>query len=537
MHAELILYRGNFITLDEKQPNASALTVTQEKISGIGDYEDVKDSVGPDTVQIDLQGKTVVPGFIDAHIHLITLGLATQVMDLRGIVCKSDLLVTIEKKVKDTPARHWVRGFGFNKEKLDALPTRFEIDPISQRNPVYLEDINSNLCVVNSLALERVVRRSTTDVRRNLLRTETGIVQMDRYDIRYDFAGVPNIDPVGEDIEETELERAIEAACQSALRVGITSIHDLQLPPKAIRVYRRLAGEGKIPLRVYLGCDRNQNISLQDYLDEGLGTEPYPNKLKIGLVKLFADGRIPETEFEKRVLEAHQRGFQLAIHASDLRQYQSDRREVELTIEAIGEALRTFPRKDHRHRIEHATYLNENLIEKMKSLKIIVSTQPELMAKYDENLPDDALIFPIRSMIVNEIIIAGGSDAPTYWGSRRAAIPRNLPNPLAGIAFEVSRELPNGLPVQTNQRISILRALRIHTINGAYTSFDEQQKGTLEIGKLADMAVLSEDILEADPEEIGSIRVEMTIIGGKIVYAKGRERTKSESLYPDTRKR
>lgn len=517
MNADLILYNGNFITLDEKNPCASAMVVIDGKISKIGNYEDVKDLIGGGTDKLNLEGKTVVPGFIDAHIHLISLGLAMQVMDLQEITSKTVFLDKIKEKVEDTPPKHWVRGFGFDEAELDELPTRLELDPISPRNPVYLEDINSKICIVNSLALKKVYNKKDLEdvkIERNRYTGKiTGVIRVKDKNFLYEVARIPTLDPVDKTLEESELEIAIEKACQKVIEVGITSIHDIQMPPNGLRAYKKAVCDDKIPLRLYLGCDRNKNIEIQDYIDEGLGTEPIPNRVRIGLVKLFADGRMPIPEFNRRAREAHEAGYQLTIHSSDSRQ-------VENSIEAIEEALKLNPRKNHRHKIEHAHTLTKELIERIAHSRAIISTQPELISKFDRRFPEDVMVVPIRSMLGKGIRVAGGSDSPILSARRRAAFPRSFPNPLIGVGFEVSRKTEKGLLVQEDERISILEALKIHSFNGAYASFEEDIKGTLEVGKLADLVVLSENPFEVDPERIKDIEVEKTIIGGKVVYTK-----------------
>ena len=214
MNADLILYNGNFITLDEKNPCASAMVVIDGKISKIGNYEDVKDLIGGGTDKLNLEGKTVVPGFIDAHIHLISLGLAMQVMDLQEITSKTVFLDKIKEKVEDTPPKHWVRGFGFDEAELDELPTRLELDPISPRNPVYLEDINSKICIVNSLALKKVYNKKDLEdvkIERNRYTGKiTGVIRVKDKNFLYEVARIPTLDPVDKTLEESELEIAIE---------------------------------------------------------------------------------------------------------------------------------------------------------------------------------------------------------------------------------------------------------------------------------------------------------------------------------------
>ena len=512
-----MLYNGNIITLNENETIASALAVNNDKISKIGDYEEIRNLLGKNTKKVDLENKTVIPGFIDSHIHLISLGLAMQVIDLREINSKTTLLFKIKEKVKETPPKHWIKGYGFNETKINELPNRYELDKISPKNPIYLEDIDSKTCIINSIAIKTIkINHNMNGVKVEINKRTgelTGLIKVEDQKLLYEVVRIPTIDPVDETLEESELERAIEIASEKAIRVGITSIHDLQLPPKGIRAFKKAVCNDKTPLRVYIGCDRNKDIELQNYIDEGLGTEPYSNRVKIGIVKLFADGRMPITEFKRRVIEAHRLGYQLAIHSSDNEQ-------VKNSLEALEDAAKMIPFKDNRHRIEHAYTINKNMIERIKNLDLFTSSQPETIFKIERKFPENVLIVPLGSLIKKGVTVVGGSDSPTLNASRRAIFPRTFPNPLVGLSFEVFRKTEKGITLEGKESISFLEALKMHTINGAHASFEEKIKGTLEEGKLADLVVLSENPFEIDSDRIKDIKVEMTIIGGKIVYNK-----------------
>lgn len=517
MYADLILHNGNFISLNEKKPYFSALAVKKGKIIKIGQYDEIKSLQGKNTKEIDLLGKTAIPGFIDTHIHLISLGLDMQVIDLHGINTKSVLISKLKRKIRDTPKNNWIKGFGFDETKLDDIPNINELDSISPKNPIYLEDLNSMMCIVNSLALNKVYLQKdiqgVTIERNGDLRDLTGVIRVDNQKLLYEVARIPTLDPVDDGLEESELEYAIELASKRVVEAGITSIHDPQLPPNALRAFKNVVSNGRTSLRMYLGCDKNRNIELKDYIREGIGTNPYPYRLKMGMVKLFADGRIPFPELKKRVKEAHKSDLQLAIHATNSE-------EVDHALEAIEEALADAPKKDHRHRLEHADAINKDVLERARKLDVIVSAQPELVFKLEPKYPQNVLCVALNSMISKGITVTGGSDSPTVEITRRAMPPKTFPNPLLGMAFVVSRKTKNGIIIDTDESVSVLESLRIHTINGAYASFEEDIKGTLEEGKLADLAILSENPLEIEPERIQNIEVEMTIIGGEIVFKK-----------------
>ena len=498
MHAELLLHNGKIITLNKEQPFVSSLAVKEGRIFKVGDYDEVKPLMGQNTKVIDLAGKTVIPGFIDSHIHLISLGLDMQVIDLSVVKSKSEILAKLEE-AKGTPQGNWIKAYGFEENELDELPNREELDLLFPNNPVYMEEKHSKMCICNSLALENV--------------DETGEIRVEEEEMLYKVVDIPTLDPVDDYLRESELELAIEIASRKIVQAGITSIQDPQLPPNALRAFKNAVRDGRTPLRLYLGCDKNKEIGLDKYIQEGIGTEPYPTRLKIGMVKLFADDRIPAPEFKKRVKEAHVAGFQLSIHATNIQ-------EMRTALDAIEEAVEETPRENHRHRIEHADNIDEDLLERARKLELVVAAQPEIVYKLDPKYPENVMKVAYKSLINAGINVSGGSDSPTVPIRRRARPPLAYPTPLIGMSFAVSRKTKNGVKIDEDEGVSVMEALKIYTKNGAYTSFEEDDKGTLEEGKLADMTVLSGDPLSVKPKKIGRIEVEMTIIGGEVVYTR-----------------
>jgi predicted amidohydrolase YtcJ len=517
LYVDLVLHNGTFITLNEKEPFASSIAVKDGKIFRIGEFDVIKPYQGKNTKVLDLHGRTAIPGFIDSHIHIISLGLDMQVMDLGGVSSKSAILSKLERVTKGTPPRNWIKGYGFDEALMDELPNIRELNSISPENPVYLESLDSLMCIVNSLALDKVYmehdiegvtiekNRDTGDI--------TGVIRVDDEKLLHQVARVPTLDPVDADLPESELELAIEIASKKVLEAGITSIHDPQLPPNALRAFKNAVRDGRTPLRLYLGCDRNREIELGRYIGEGVGTKPYPIKLKMGMVKLFADDRISIQELKERAKEANQLGLQLSIHATNIH-------EMRNALEAIEEALEDTPRNDHRHRIEHADNIDEDILERAVKMNLIVAVQPEIVYKLEPKYPQDVMRVAYHTMMAAGINVSGGSDSPTVPIKRRARPPLAFPTPILGMAFAVTRTTKNGLTVDKDESVSVLDSLRIHTINGAYASFEEDVKGSLEEGKLADLAILSDNPLRVDHGKIKEIEVEMTIIGGEIVFTK-----------------
>ena len=511
MIADVVFFNGNIITLSEEHQVTSALAVKDSIILAVGPFEDMKIHLGRNTKSIDLKGKTVVPGFIDSHIHLISLGLDMQVLDLTEVTSKLGLLEKLAK-AQNTPKGNWIKGYGFEEELVDELPMKWELDSLYPDNPVYLESKNYKLCISNSLALKKLTKTQLEGVIVEKTPNDelTGIIRVKDETLLYNTIDVPTLDPVDNYLRESELELAIEIASKKVVKAGITSIHDPQLPPNALRAFKKAVREGKTPLRMYLGCDRNKEIELEDYFTEGLGSEPYRRNLKMGMVKLFADDRMSKKEFKKRVREAHRAGLQLSIHATNIQ-------EMENAFDALEKALEEAPTDNHRHRIEHADNLNEKLLGRAAKLGLIIAAQPEIVYKLEPRYPEGVMKVAYSSMIRAGINVSGGSDSPTVPIKRRARPPLAYPTPLIGIGFAVSRKTRQGMLIDKEENISVLEALKVYTINGAYASFEESLKGTLEVGKLADLAVLSDNPFKVNTEDIGKIKVEMTIIGGEIV--------------------
>jgi len=309
-------------------------------------------------------------------------------------------------------------------------------------------------------------------------------------------------------------------ACEKAVEAGITCVHWLVGSGEEIRAIQRLYLDGRLPLRVYLGISAEL---LEELVNLGLSTGFGNDVVKIGFVKIFADGSLgartaalkdpysdnPNTKglmlhtqkkLNKLVLNAHRAGLQLGVHAIG-------DHAIEAVLNAFEEALKRHPIKDHRHRIEHCSVLNPRLIKRMKRLNLIASVQPHFVVSdfwVATWLGRDRArwIYPFKTLMQEGLTVASGSDCPVEPIS-----------PLLGIWAAVSRKS------FTEERITVEEAIRTYTLNAAYASFDEDKRGTIEVEKLADLTILSNDLFDVPLNEIKGILVEMTIVDGKIVYA------------------
>ncbi|MEY9867329.1 putative amidohydrolase YtcJ [Peribacillus sp. B2I2] len=533
MFADLVLVNGQVITSNMEYDVNEAVAVTDNQIVMVGTNEEVKQLIGSQTEVVDLAGRSLVPGFIDSHLHITLYGT-----NKLGVSCKEptieslhDVLKEIEKKVNETPIGKWVRAWGFNQTKIseNRYPSRKELDLISSNHPIILRRACGHISVVNSKALELAgIDEHTTD-------PEGGIVVRDEEGVPtgvlIENAQMPFYELA--DFTHEELLQGLMMASNDFTASGITSIHDAGVSsPENFRVMQEAVRNGNIQVRVYaIVSTINKSEEFVDkMIKAGISTGLGDEKFKIGPAKVFTDGsssgptaamREPYTDDSEnsgilyfsqeelnRILgEAHEKGFQITAHA------QGDR-AIEMMLNCIDEALKKHPRKNHRHRIEHAGITMPDLVERMRQLEVIPIPNPAFFLEYGDGYMKSYgervnHMYPVRDFIDKGIIAAGGSDSPVTSF-----------NPLLGIHGAVNRKSSTGQIVGGNQRIGVLEAIKLFTWNGAYASFEENIKGSIEIGKLADLVVLNGAILDVPTDQIKDMQVDYTIIGGKVVFQK-----------------
>jgi len=516
MKAEAVFINGVIYTPSGR---AEALAVYSGRILKVGSKEEVSSLIGPKTNVIDLKGRFVLPGLIDAHVHLSGYGLALNQLDLRGFRSIEELKKAVREKVLSIKKGEWVLGRGWDQELFEEkrYPTRWDLDEVAPNNPVFLKRVCGHICVVNSIALKIAsITKGTKDppggkIDRDKEGEPNGILREEAIDLVYKKIPPPSLD---------QLKESMERAIKEAVKRGLTTIHFICSDrfPDEIRALQLLKREGKLLLRVYL-------IPPYEFLEKleetGIFTGFGDSMLRIGAIKILEDGSLggrtaaleepyadmPEKkgmliyspeELKEMVLKIHKAGFQAAIHAIG-------DRAIKVTLNAIENAVKYEPR-DHRHRIEHASVVSPEIIERMKKLNVVAVCQPHFIftdfwAK-DRVGPERARwVYALKSLKEN-IVVAGSSDCPV-----------EPIDPLKGIWAAVTRPF---LP--KNEKLTVEEAIEIYTRGGAYASFEEDEKGTIEEGKLADLVVLSEDPTKIDSEKIKEIAVDMVVVDGKIVY-------------------
>jgi len=529
MYPDLVLTNANVITLDHSKPHCEAVAIKYGVIAQVGSMEAVEKGIGVGTLVLDLDGKTVLPGFIDTHVHLDDFGLTLRTINLEDATSVEEVKGLLSERVCRTPQGEWVLGRGWNENKLRErrLLTRWDIDEVSRDNPVYFHHFSCHATLLNSRGLE------ASGIDRHTKPPAGGWIDVDKSGEPTGFlrSNARFMVPVGLNgvrprPDLATLREAILIGVNEAVKYGLTAIHVPSADHDEIKVTQELATEGKLPLRVTL----LPKVELLDHVlklgvNSGLGDE----RLRIGAIKIFSDGsliaktaavkehfeREPENSgilndqkvFSGQIMEANRAGMQIAVHAVG-------DRAIEAVLDAYEAALKDTPRTDHRHRIEHGSIMSRDLRERAKRLSVVVSTQPELVTRNGDGFQTSlgsrrmAYTYPIKSLLDEGIVVSGSSDCPLTY-----------PDPLKGIWSATTRASENtGKAITAGERVTVDQAIHMYTVNAAYVGFDEKRKGTIEEGKLADFTVLSGDPYVVGAERIRDIKVEMTIVGGVRVY-------------------
>jgi len=531
--ADLALINGKIITVDPQDSIAEAVAAKFGRIIAVSSDEDIQNLIGTETKVIDLHGKTVLPGFIDSHCHMIATGgrHVMGVLDLSqeaGVGSIADIQARIKEKARTTPEGEWIIGGLEDDSKLaeGRHPTRWELDEAAPNHPVMISTVGGHFYITNSKALEMAgITKETPDPVGGVFDrdSETGELTGGLHE-RARMMVIPDSYFGGEPTREEAAEGAKWILGENAA-AGLTCVYDM-VDSAQIRAVTDLKNLGELPIRVRMDArielfpDLNRSGVIQ-----GLGGE----WARLCGLKAFFDGAISartaavsepylnrpdfygvmattREEMRKTILEAYGAGYRISAHANG-------DRAIEMYLDIIEEAQEKYPRDDPRNRDIHCTVVNPELIRRIKELDIL----PTIFGAYpyyhgDKILPAFGAkrlewMFAARSFLDAGVKVAAHSD--------HSASP--FP-PLMGIHALVNRRTARGVPVGESQKISVMEAIRLYTINAAYHSFDEEVMGSIEVGKYADFVVLGEDILTIPPERIIDIPVVMTIVGGKIVY-------------------
>ena len=519
-----------------------AVAIANGRILAVGRDEEIRAYKGPNTEVIDLLGRLVVPGLADSHAHFIDGGFELLSVDLKDARSEEEFVRRIAEKARTLPAGRWMQGGDWDEEAWPSakLPNRWMIDPVTPRTPVFISRYDGHTGLANTLALKLAgITKDTPDpaggviVRDPQSGEPTGILKDEAQELMAKVIPRPS---------ESEMEEALRAALKEAARVGLTTVHDITVDTDSwngsftgeIQLLRRAELEGWLSCRIYAITPIAQWQKLAEAgISHGMGSD----FLKLGAVKAFADGSLgsrtgwmfkpyeddpgnsglpmpllaPPSRMEAMGLGADKAGIQLCTHAI------GDR--------AVSTMLHIYERigGDHpaaqRFRVEHAQHVRPEDFARFGKLGIVASMQP--YHAIDDGRWAEKRIgherarssYAWRSMLEAGAKLAFGSDWPV------APL-----DPLFGIYAAVTRATLDGKHPDgwfPEQRLTLEEALRAYTQGAAYAAFQENDKGTIAPGKLADLVVLSEDLFRIPPERIKEARVEITIVGGRIVYRAG----------------
>lgn len=515
--ADLALTGGNVLTMNQSQPCAEAVAVKDDRIVKVGTDEEISQFIGENTQVIRLNGKTVVPGFIDTHIHVADFGRLLAWIDLSNAGSITEMQNLLKARVQESPKGKWLLGRGWNQTCFaeKRLPTRFDLDAVSPDNPVVFYHQSGQMCVVNSEALKLAgVTRLTPvpqggAVDRDAATGElTGVLRDAATNLIWDVIPEPS---------EDELAEAAGLACEKILEAGVTSVHWMVLSPIELSIIRTLHAQNRLPTRVYVVFPASLLDNMANLPANGstlkvggavISADGYLASKTAALSKPYADGSesgkllCTQEAMKTTATKILEKEFQLVIHAMG-------DKAVDAALTAIEQVSTETPPNGRRIRVEQAAVLTQGLISRMKKLGVIVSVQPLVVTSEfsvwsaTEHLGAERArrLYPIKTLIENGIHVIGGSDCPMEPLS-----------PLMGIQAAVTRA---AFP---EEQVTVDEALRMYTVDAAYSSGEENLKGSVEAGKLADLTVLSDDPKNVSPKEIRNIAVEMTIIGGRIVH-------------------
>jgi predicted amidohydrolase YtcJ len=548
----LVLVNGRVFTARPGEPPfAGGVAIVGDRITAVGGDAAVRAMAPPDARQLDVDGRTILPGFIDPHHHLAFTGAELASVDVRypGVASIADLVARIAEAAERTPDGTWIRAVGMNPEQYPdgRLPTRWDIDEATRVHPVLVQHMSGHHALANSLALEQ---RGVGDDRRDpaggrLVRDDRGRVTGYCLDAAQALV-VPIAVDIGhhgpgfhDDAPLDEIVGDIDRGSRAALAAGITSIVDAQVTRRELDGYRVARERGLLGVRMTAMPISSQ---LDDYLAIGLAGPFGDDRLAIGPMKFYSDGALTggtaafstpygpngefsgslywqdEDDFRDAIVRAHAAGWQIGVHA------QGDR-AIERVLDAYEAALDAHPREDHRHRIEHCGGPRPDQLERMARLGVWAIGQPRYFWDAGDawlGSLDEARVQrlqPYREMQEAGVRFALSSDAPV--ASYR---------PLDTIASAVTRTTVGGEVIGGSQALSVEDALRACTHDAAACYFADDRLGTLEVGKLADVVVLDVDPFTTEPQRLGEIDVAMTVLGGEVVYEAARRSATSDSI-------
>jgi len=534
--ADIVFKNGNVYTANDKAPRAQAIAVKGDRIVFVGSNEAAQKFVGTNTRVVDLKGNTVLPGFTDSHQHLSGVGQREMTLNLEGTTSLDDLLAKLKARVDQAKPNEWVTGRGWIETHWQppAFPTRWDLDKVSPNNPVILGRADGHGAVANSAALK------LADVDKNTPNPFGGEISKDKR------SGEPNgmlLDAaqglVRRKVPPTsaaDAERAVVLGVKRDIALGWTQIQDAGGSYEDVNIFKKLYAAGTIKLRIYKAV-YGPGPNAARLLNEGPTIGAFENRFNLRTIKVVSDGALgsrgaallgpysdaPDTsgfltvkaeELRPMLVEALRKGIQVETHAIGDRANRFILDEYETAFKAVPAAQRKIAKP--RWRVEHAQIVNPADIPRFAKLGVIPSMQPShaigdlFFAPSRLGLERLAGAYAWESFIKSGVVVPGGSDAPVERGE-----------PMIEFYAAVARKDQKGFSTEgwhPEEAVSRAQALNMFTIWPAYAAFEEKLRGSIETGKLADLTILSADIMTIPELEILKTHCVMTVINGEIVY-------------------
>ncbi len=528
---ETIFINGSVLTVDQRDRECEAVAVCGNRISFVGTTADARRRIGPEDTIIDLSDRTLLPGFNDAHCHLgyagtVQLQAYVGYPEVRSV---DDIKKVLAQWAAKTPKGQWIVGRGWDETKYPdrRIPTRWDLDEVAPDHLVFLTRTCGHMSVVNSrlLAAEGIDRHTPDPhggvIERNARGEPTGLL--------LEHAHIPLRTKTAASVDL--LDQGMSIMNRQFMSLGITSAADMSGRDRnEIQLMQKKLSRGEIQIRIYFAARNSGQINFgTNYIKTGLITGYGSPWLRLGCFKAQMDGsgsggsgamwtpypgRDPYTgilhmtqeELDALVLEGHRAEYQVCVHAVGTR-------AIEMTLNSYERALREIPKEDHRFRIEHCTFVEDRLADRIRDLGVIPIIGPAFLywvgdgyiQKYYPEWLDWAVA--ARRLLDRGIPVAFHSDLPV--------VPCN---PLPAIYSAVTRKTESGQEIGPRQKVTVKEAIRAYTYAGAYASFEENLKGSIEAGKWADLVVLSSNILRVAPEEIKNLHVDLTMVDGQMRF-------------------
>ncbi|MBU4254744.1 MAG: amidohydrolase [Acidobacteria bacterium] len=541
--ADLVLTNGKIVTVEEDQPEVEALAVRGDIIIALGSTARIKQYIGDATQVIDLEGRLAIPGIIDSHAHFSGIGEARLSLDLMKVNSWENIVAMVAEAAQKAKPGEFITGRGWHQEKWDrvpepnvsGLPYHTELSRVSPDNPVILRHASGHSSIANAKAMKladitgdtpdpaggEIVRDGQGNAIGVFRETAQGLLRGAYYESRR----------TPEEMK-AEQRKIVELAVEECLSKGITSLHDAGVSFEAVDYFKKMADDGVLRMRINLmisagNAQLNQRIA--DYKILGYGG----SRITVRSIKRLIDGALgahgawllepydslpsstglntyPVEDLRETAAIAIENGFQLCVHAI------GDRGNRE-TLDVYEEAFKAHPDKtDLRWRIEHSQHLHPADIPRFGQMGVIAAMQgihctsdaPWVFKRLGEKRAEEGA-YVWRKLIASGALICNGTDAPV-----------EDVDPIPSFYASVSRKTKDGSIFFPDQRMTRMEALKSYTINAAYASFEENLKGSLKVGKLADITILDKDIMTIDEDDIPTTKVLTTIVGGKVEYQK-----------------